>query len=50
VTGWLGVAASARPRSDSVSMHAWVQSVARAGSGRDLRAGDTGENLSIRQW
>jgi hypothetical protein len=44
------VVASTRSCSDSVSMHARVQSTARAGSDRDLRAGDVGENLSIRRW
>jgi hypothetical protein len=31
---------SARLRSDSVSVHEWEQSAARAGSGRDLRGSD----------
>jgi hypothetical protein len=44
------VVASARPCSDSVSIHARAQSVARAGNDRDLRAGDTRENLSVRRW
>jgi hypothetical protein len=38
--GWLSTVHSARPRSDSASVHVRAQSAARAGSGRGLHGGD----------
>jgi hypothetical protein len=49
VVGMHGVAASTQARMGSASVHAWRR--AQWGSyGRDLRATDVGENLSVRRW